>query len=438
MKQSGPTADSFILQLSSLTITDSYPLAAESAYLLKNRAEILANLEQNQHLYKLAERSFLLLENGGVPSAVNQWLIDINCAIVLNRVNPASVVLDCKKCMITRIPSELFKAPELGEYWKRIEVINFSNNQLQSLPEEIKLLKRLTKIDFSFNLFEKFPSVIKQFAMLRELNFRSNRLKTLPRQITRLKKLFILYLDGNEIEAIPGQITDLKYLTMLEISRNKIKSLPPEIGKVEQLTHLWLKLNQLTDLPDEIGLMKNIRVLDVSANKLSTLPKAVGKLSSLKRLCLEDNPLPYEIIEKAEKDLDAFRKLYNNSLTILPTELKRPMSQQQKEKLRRISLRYEASRRDTAKLATAEYRKTDITLQHYQLIELVASNAPDETKLSHLLNTDNILRAQAPAVTPYKAAKTQSAPNKPKYERPTISKEIARRISTFEKNKKNK
>lgn len=65
----------------------------------------------------------------------------------------------------------------LARFCSRLQVLNFSNNNLSNLPDNLKNLKQLTKLDVSensINMVEELP------AKLNSIHLSNNLIETLP------------------------------------------------------------------------------------------------------------------------------------------------------------------------------------------------------------------------------------------------------------------
>jgi Leucine-rich repeat (LRR) protein len=90
-----------------------------------------------------------------------------------------------------------------------LEILDLSNNLLETLPPEINMLKRL-----------------------QQLCVQRNFLKELPKEIGDLKYLRILYVYNNFLENVPEEITRCKSLKTIHIQNNKLSSLPLELASL--------------------------------------------------------------------------------------------------------------------------------------------------------------------------------------------------------------
>lgn len=93
---------------------------------------------------------------------------------------------------LTVFPTEiLFLADSL-------EILDLSNNQLKTLPDEIKLLRKLKIIFASNNDFETLPEGLGQCESLEMVGFKANKIKYVPPE-SLPKKLRWLILTDNQL-----------------------------------------------------------------------------------------------------------------------------------------------------------------------------------------------------------------------------------------------
>ncbi|NTU98829.1 hypothetical protein HGA64_02380 [Candidatus Falkowbacteria bacterium] len=150
------------------------------------------------------------------------------------------VRIDMKSQSLKNLPGELFG---------RDNVISFdvSNNLLTgALPSEIGKWKKLTLLDVSDNKMTGIPAEIGQLTELSSLDYSNNMLDTMPNEIVGLKKLKTFSLAGNLYRDVPSQLLQMPNLGLLDLSRNK-----------------------LAVLPEDLSGWKNLRVLIVGGNPLS-------------------------------------------------------------------------------------------------------------------------------------------------------------------------
>lgn len=194
---------------------------------------------------------------------------------------------------------------KVPEFNLEIHHLQFSNNQLDTLPE---------------GLFQNLTT-------LREIILYGSQLTSLPenlfQNLTGLRKIV---LDDGLLTSIPkGLFQGLINLESLSLRNNKLTELHEELFQgLTNLHFLFLDKNQLTTVHEGLfqGLI-NLRWLYLNNNQLTTLPKDLFQgLAALNKILLNDNQLtalPEGLFQKLTK-LEAVT-LQNNCLTALPTSL---------------------------------------------------------------------------------------------------------------------
>ena len=147
-----------------------------------------------------------------------------------------------------------------------LEVLDLSNNQLTSLPNELAQLTKLKILFASNNPFETLPEVLGQCENLEMVGFKSNRIKYVPKNSLPLKLRWLILTD------------------------NCIETLPESIGERPRLEKLALAGNQLTCLPMSMAKLNNLALLRISANQLSECPEHILNLPKLAWLAFSGNP----------------------------------------------------------------------------------------------------------------------------------------------------
>ncbi len=147
-----------------------------------------------------------------------------------------------------------------------LEILDLSNNQLSSIPDEISKLTKLKIAFFSYNCFSAVPSAFKE-----------------------CHNLYMLGLKANKIEQFDEDILP-ESMRWLILTDNKLTTLPRSMGKLTLLQKCTFAGNQLTSLPEEMANCKNLELFRLSANNLSQIPKWLLELPKLSWLAFSGNP----------------------------------------------------------------------------------------------------------------------------------------------------
>jgi hypothetical protein len=165
---------------------------------------------------------------------------------------------------LTSFPGELYQLKDT------VEFINFGNNQLSSLPMDLKVFSKLRILFFAQNLFTSIPTVLHDLPALYMLSFKSNQLDSFPEDS----------LNPN--------------LQWLILTDNRLKHLPKSIGKLTNLRKVMLSGNKLEDLPIEMQQCQNIELIRLAVNNLQEFPAWLTKLPKLSWIAYSANPFVNE------------------------------------------------------------------------------------------------------------------------------------------------
>ena len=172
-----------------------------------------------------------------------------------------------------------------------LEVLDISNNQLSSLPEELSQLHQLKIIFASNNQFDTLPEILGQCANLEMVGFKSNHITHVPEK------------------ALPAK------LRWLILTDNKIERLPDSLGERPRLQKLALAGNRLTALPKTIAQLHNLELVRISANQLNTFPEELLDLPKLAWLAFAGNSFNRPE-NNSEGNLDNVPEIASSSFTI--------------------------------------------------------------------------------------------------------------------------
>ena len=168
---------------------------------------------------------------------------------------------------LTSFPTEILSLADT------LEILDLSNNQLTSIPDEIKQLKKLKIIFASNNLFETLPESLGQCENLEMVGFKANNIKHVPAGSLPIKLRWLILTD------------------------NQLTRLPDTLGERSRLQKLALAGNQLTQLPANLSQLTNLELVRISANQLTECPDQLLALPKLAWLAFSGNPFTHTNIE---------------------------------------------------------------------------------------------------------------------------------------------
>lgn len=152
-----------------------------------------------------------------------------------------------------------------------LEVLDLSDNALDSLPDDFSRLTRLRVLFCSGNRFDQLPPVLGDCVALTQVGFRATGLREVP------------------AEALPA---GLRWLTVTD---NQIDRVPAALGERPALQKLMLSGNRLRDLPASLEGAPSLELLRLSANRFDALPGWIAALPRLAWLAYAGNPLDRRI-----------------------------------------------------------------------------------------------------------------------------------------------
>jgi hypothetical protein len=166
-------------------------------------------------------------------------------------------------CGLTEFPVEILDLAD------SLEILDLSNNRLNSLPDDFGRLTNLKAAFFFNNQFEEIPEVLAQCPHLSVIGFKSNQIRSVSAAALSPTVRWLILTD------------------------NQIEQLPPEIGTLSKLQKLMLAGNRLRSLPDEMAACQNLELIRLSANQLSSLPDWLLNLPRLAWLAYAGNPFAH-------------------------------------------------------------------------------------------------------------------------------------------------
>ncbi|MDT3319785.1 leucine-rich repeat-containing protein kinase family protein [Shewanella sp. SP1S2-4] len=168
---------------------------------------------------------------------------------------------------LTEFPREIFDLADT------LEILDLSNNQLNTLPEDLYRLSRLKIIFASNNRFEHLPEALGRCESLEMIGFKANQIRTVTAAALPLQTRWLILTD------------------------NQIETLPAAMGDLPRLQKLALAGNRLTALPESMANCRNLELVRLSANQLQALPAWLLGLPKLTWLAFAGNPFSHTLVD---------------------------------------------------------------------------------------------------------------------------------------------
>lgn len=212
--------------------------------------------------------------------------------------------LDLQNQDLTSVPDEI-------RSFANLQILDLSHNQITVLPEWLPGLTSLNKLYINHNqILSLEPLTL--VTGLNTLYAQHNPVCEIKLALSNSKKLEVLWLGGCTTELklpesfwslttlktlriteaglklIPSSISQLAKLEVLCINDNRIANLPESLFDLKGITYLSVGNNVITRLSERITEMENLYYLGVFGNDLTDLPDQVADLRSLKFLSAWD------------------------------------------------------------------------------------------------------------------------------------------------------
>ena len=129
-----------------------------------------------------------------------------------------------------------------------LEVLDLTDNNLSSLPNDFDRFKKLKRLFLSNNQFNHVPKILAKLPLLSMIGMRNNKIKIFEENSLPLSTRWLILTD-NELTSLPQSIGDLKLLQKCMLSGNKLSILPESLSKCFNLELLRISANKLTSFP---------------------------------------------------------------------------------------------------------------------------------------------------------------------------------------------
>lgn len=176
---------------------------------------------------------------------------------------------------------------------------NFKKYILNDEEKNKDLYKITTELQFHSSDLKKIQRLVAKFKKVTLLNLSNNKLASIPMEIGTMNSLITLNLSQNELTSLPDSVCDLTNLQKLIVISTNLKSLPQNIGNLQKLKTLWCSNNNIKELPKSLFTIKSLENLKISHNKITEID-SIGNLNNLVSLHADNNEILYTPIEMCD------------------------------------------------------------------------------------------------------------------------------------------
>jgi hypothetical protein len=166
---------------------------------------------------------------------------------------------------VTEFPQEVF------EYSDDLEILDISNNNLATLPDNLSALKNMRIAFCSGNNFKEVPKVLASCENLAMVGLKSCGIETMGDN-TLPHSLRGLILTDNNLTRLPDSIGEYKSLQKLMLTGNQLPSVPQALLELKQLELLRIAGNRLLESPNWLSALPNLAWYADSENDFNPTP----------------------------------------------------------------------------------------------------------------------------------------------------------------------
>jgi len=146
-----------------------------------------------------------------------------------------------------------------------LEILDLTDNNLSTLPDDLNKLHKLRILFVSNNQFKEVPPVLASCPNLTMIGLRNNQISTFVEDAVPLNTRWLILTD-NALEKLPDSMGDLALLQKCMLSGNYLTSLPKSMTQCHNLELLRIAVNKLTELPTWLTTLPKLTWLAYSGN----------------------------------------------------------------------------------------------------------------------------------------------------------------------------
>lgn len=177
--------------------------------------------------------------------------------------------------------------------------LDFSGHKMDaSLLVDIGDIDSLEMLDFSDCGLSSLPESLATLKNLKYLKVRNNPITEVPTWLNSLKSLTFLDLSGCKIES-KIDLTGLSELTDIVLDYNpKLKSVPTGLSTLKKLARFTASNCDIKEINEEILSCDALFLIDIHANKrLTKIPEKLSSLPEIIAICIDDTNISEHIVK---------------------------------------------------------------------------------------------------------------------------------------------
>ena len=155
--------------------------------------------------------------------------------------------IECKGLKLTEVPQFSKK------FLASVVEMDFKNNDLRALPEEMSLCSKLRWLSLDDNTFENIPEILATLTELKTLHLCSSRISSITENFFQNSGLRILCLANNRLSTLPKSLGNIKNLSILSIQENPFACIDKKsFTQFGSLVMVTIGADQIELLPEHI------------------------------------------------------------------------------------------------------------------------------------------------------------------------------------------
>ncbi len=166
---------------------------------------------------------------------------------------------------ITSLPRQIFEIAD------DIQILDISNNHIDSLPDDFGRLHHLKIFFASYTDFQEVPVALSDCASLMTVGMRACRISNVAEQ-SLPTSLRALILTDNQIPSLPFSIGSCDNLQKIMLAGNQLRTLPKELLDCQALEIVRFSVSQLPQSPNWLFELPNLAWYGDSSNPYSLSP----------------------------------------------------------------------------------------------------------------------------------------------------------------------